>query len=153
MADRIRDLKTGKDLEHFAEDVLPQFEKFLESPEERRLRRVRAGVVTACIGLGWSLVFLFMTLAKSDFLPFLGPGLITFFVGLGIIINGLAFTALRKKLPGNEQDALAQNLLDSSMKHETPPLRVMTNELAPAVRNPAGSITEHTTHHLGSKNS
>ena len=43
IADQIRQMRTGKDLEHIAEDVLPSFEKFLESPEERRLRRLRAG--------------------------------------------------------------------------------------------------------------
>ena len=44
IADQIRQMRSGKDLEHVAEDVLPSFEKFLESPEERRLRRLRAGV-------------------------------------------------------------------------------------------------------------
>jgi hypothetical protein len=149
MADRIRELKTRKDLEHFTEDVLPQLEKFLESPEERRLRRVRAGVVTACIGLGWSIVFFIMAMAQGNFLPFLGPGFILFLVGLGVMINGLVFTAPKKKLPGDAKDALSQSLLDSSAKYEAPQLRAMTNELTPTVR-PAGSITEHTTHHLGS---
>src|SRR4030095_13035955 len=51
-ADRIRHAQTRKDLEHVAEDVLPELEKFLESPEEKRLRRVRAGVITALVGLG-----------------------------------------------------------------------------------------------------
>lgn len=149
MADRIRELKSRKDLEHFTEDVLPNLEKFLESPEERRLRRVRAGVVTACIGLGWSIVLFLMALAESDFLPFIAPGFIAFMVGLAIMINGLIFTTPKKKLPGDSNDALSQNLLDSSTKYEAPQLRAMTNELTPAVR-PAGSITEHTTHHLGS---
>jgi hypothetical protein len=149
MADRIRELKTGKDLEHFAEDVLPQFEKFLESPEERRLRRIRAGVITASIGLGWSLIFFFMALAQSDFLPFMGPGFIAFIVGLGVMINGLVFTTPRKKLPGDADDALSQKLLDSTTKYDPPQLRAMTNELTPTVR-PAASVTEHTTHHLGS---
>ena len=45
-------METAKDLEHVAEDVLPQMEKFLESPEEKRLRRVRAGVITAA-GRSW----------------------------------------------------------------------------------------------------
>src|SRR4030095_9100241 len=52
LADRIRQLETAKDLEHVAEDVLPELEKFLESPEEKRLRRARAGVITALVGLG-----------------------------------------------------------------------------------------------------
>ena len=80
-ADKIRQLETGKDLEHVAEDVLPQFEKFFESPEEKRLRRIRAGVITASIGLGWSIVFFVMAMGKSDFLPFIAPGFITFLFG------------------------------------------------------------------------
>jgi hypothetical protein len=70
LADRIRQLETGKDLEHVAEDVLPQIEKFLESPEERRLRRVRAGVVCAAVGLGGALLIFLMSLKEHDLLPF-----------------------------------------------------------------------------------
>src|ERR1043165_8247746 len=49
IADQIRQMRSGEDLEHVAEDVLPSFEKFLESPEERRLRRLRAGVITGAV--------------------------------------------------------------------------------------------------------
>lgn len=146
IADKIRDLKTGKDLEHFAEDVLPQFEKFLESPEERRLRRIRAGVITSCIGLGWSLAVFFVSLAESDFFPFMLPGFVLFLIGLGIVINGLLFTVPTKKLPGTADDALSQTVLDSSTKYDAPQLRAMTNELAP--NRGVRSVTEHTTHHL-----
>lgn len=152
VADRIRELRTGKDLEHVAEDVLPHFEKFLESPEEKRLRRIRAGVITATSGLGWTIVFFLLALEQSDFLPFMIPGFLTFMVGLGIVINGLLFTLPRKKLPGGVQDALSQKMLDSSMPFDGPHIRVMTNELTPS-RSPAASITEHTTHHLNSKKS
>src|ERR1043166_9494427 len=41
VADKIRQMSSAKELEHVAEDVLPHFEKFLESPEEKRLRRIR----------------------------------------------------------------------------------------------------------------
>ncbi|HXF38458.1 MAG TPA: zinc ribbon domain-containing protein, partial [Blastocatellia bacterium] len=47
IADRIRELETGDDLKRVAEDVLPQIEKFLESPQQRRLRGIRTGVVTS----------------------------------------------------------------------------------------------------------
>lgn len=152
VADRIRELRTGKDLEHVAEDVLPHFEKFLESPEEKRLRRIRAGVITATSGLGWTIVFFLLALERSDFLPFMIPGFLTFMVGLGIVINGLLFTLPRKKLPGGVQDALSQKMLDSSMQFDGPQIRAMANELTPS-RSPAASITEHTTHHLNSKKS
>jgi hypothetical protein len=151
-ADQIRELDSGKDLEHVAEDVLPQLEKFLESPEERRLRRIRGGVITGTVGLALTIVTLMMSVADPDDLPFLVPGLITFLVGLGIVLNGLVFTVPRKRLPGSVEDALSQKALDS--KPQAPPqLRTETNELSASSRIPAPSVTEHTTHHLHSEKS
>ena len=134
-ADRIRELDSGKELEHVAEDVLPQLEKFLESPAERRLRRVRGGVITATVGLGLTIITLIMALDKSDFLPFVAPGLIAFLVGLGLVINGLLFTVPRKDLPGDSEDALAQKL-SMQLRNISPQLRAMTNELSPSARRP-----------------
>ena len=150
VADKIRQMSSAKELKKVAEDILPPFEKFLESPEEKRLRRIRAGVVTAAIGLGATIVTFLMALDKIDIFPFVTPALVTFLVGLGVILNGLLFTIPKKKLPGDSYDALAQNLLDSTATqqlYEAPPARNLTNELAPATKSPA-SITEHTTHHL-----
>ena len=155
VADKIRQMSSAKELKKVAEDILPPFEKFLESPEEKRLRRIRAGVVTAAIGLGATIVTLLMALNKIDIFPFVTPALVTFLVGLGVIINGLLFTVPKKKLPGDSYDALAQNLLDSTATkqlYEAPPVRNLTNELAPATKSPA-SITEHTTHHLNTSKS
>jgi len=152
-ADRIRELDSGKELKHVAEDVLPQMEKFLESPEERRLRRIRAGVITASIGLAATIVNFIMAMEKSDFLPFVGAGFIMFLLGLGIVLNGLVFSVPRKKLPGSEKDALEQELLDSTLPYQAPQLRTKTNELSVPEKPAAGSITEHTTHHLNSKSS
>lgn len=149
VADKIRQMGTAKDLERVAEDVLPHFEKFLESPEEKRLRRIRAGVITACIGLGATIVTLIMAMDKIDVIPFITPPLITFLVGLGLILNGLLFTVPKKQLPGDAYDALSQNMLDSGLnrvQYEAPPAR--TNELGPAQQSQLSSITEHTTHHL-----
>jgi len=138
VADQIRQLRTGKDLEHLAEDVLPSFEKFLESPEERRLRRLRAGVITASIGFALSLIMFFAALNKNDFFPFMVPGFITFMVGIGVIINGLLFTVPRKELPGD----------GFKLKYEVPAPSNLTNELGPGAPAQLASITEHTTHHL-----
>jgi hypothetical protein len=146
VADKIRQLSSAKDLEKMAEDVLPSFEKFLESPEEKRLRRIRNGVITACVGLGPGLAFLLLTINKPDLAPVLIPWLITFFVGIGIIVNGLLFTLPRKELPGHSDDAMSQRALDMNRGfYEAPPAR--TNELPPGT-HPQASITEHTTHHL-----
>ncbi len=155
VADKIRQMKTAKELEKVAEDILPPFEKFLESPEEKRLRRIRAGVITAAIGLGATIVTFLMAMDKIDVFPFITPPLITFLVGLGMIINGMLFTVPRKKLPGDAYDALSQKALDSGVNR--PPYEVaptnLTNELAPATKAQVSSITEHTTHHLNTSKS
>lgn len=151
VADKIRQMNSAKELELLAEDVLPHFEKFLESPEEKRLRRIRAGIITTAIGFGTSIVTILMALDKSDFFPFAIPALITFLVGLGVVINGLLFTAPSKQLPGDAFDALSQKVLDSGgnrMSYEAPAPAQLTNELNTAPRLQAASVTEHTTHHL-----
>ncbi len=151
VADKIRQMSSAKDLERVAEDVLPHFEKFLESPEEKRLRRIRAGIITAAIGLGATIVLLLMAFDKIDLFPFVTPALITFLVGIGVIVNGVVFTVPRKSLPGDAYDALSQQVLDASANrpaYEVPPPANLTNELAPATRQQIPSITEHTTQHL-----
>ena len=153
VADKIRQMSSAKELKKVAEDVLPHFEKFLESPEEKRLRRIRAGVITAAIGLGASLVILLMAMEQIHVLPFITPALITFLVGVGVIINGLVFTVPRKTLPGNVNDALSQRALDATLNRtpfEIPAPSNLTNELPTARKPQVGSITEHTTHHLKS---
>ena len=153
VADKIRQMSTAKELERVAEDVLPHFEKFLESPEEKRLRRVRSGVIMSAFGLGATIILLVMAMDKPDVLPYITPALITFLVGIGVIVNGLVFTVPRKSLPGDAYDALSQKVLDMNrLPYEAPAAASLpaaanlTNELTPAQRSP--SITEHTTHHL-----
>jgi L-2-hydroxyglutarate oxidase LhgO len=147
VADKIRQMNSAKDLERVAEDVLPHFEKFLESPEEKRLRRIRAGIVTAAIGLGASIVLLLMAIDKGEIFPYIAPAFITFLVGIGVIVNGLVFTLPRKTLPGDAYDALSQKVLDSPATANPMAPAHLTNELAPVPRSQS-SITEHTTHHL-----
>jgi hypothetical protein len=149
VADQIRQMKSAKELNKLAETFLPAFEKFLESPAEKRLRRIRAGVITASIGLGATLVALLMTMVKGEIFSLVVPSLVTFFIGVGVLINGLLFTIPRKELPGDAHDAASQRALDfglERMNYEPPP-PVRTNELGSATQTPS-SITEHTTHHL-----
>ena len=104
IADRIKELRTADDLKGVAQEVLPQIEKFLESPEERRLRRLREGTITAAVGLGLTISFLLVSsIAHSDggeTLGFLGAGsgIIVLMVGLGIIVNALWLTVLPKRM-------------------------------------------------------
>ncbi len=52
VAFKIRETQSVKELKKVVEEVLPEIEKFLESPEEKRLRRVRVGTLISSIGLG-----------------------------------------------------------------------------------------------------
>src|SRR6516162_3675844 len=87
IADRIREIKKDGDLRHVVEDVLPKIEKFLESPEERRMRQFREGVISAAVGLAVSLLFLFVSPFTNGgreqmwTLIAAGVGLVPFLVG------------------------------------------------------------------------
>src|SRR5436189_5712679 len=50
VAEKIREMEDPRYMRRFAQYVLPRIDKFLESNEERRLRCLRSGVVTALIG-------------------------------------------------------------------------------------------------------
>jgi len=145
VADQIRRVEDTHDLKRVAEDVLPQIEKFLESPEEKRLRRVRTGVVTAAAGLGGAIFMVVMSayIPGADALfGVSGLGLAAFMVGLGLIINALFFTNLRKGVEDHSSDASAQTMLDAG--YAPPQLKAQTTSNL----SQPGSVTEHTTLHL-----
>lgn len=157
IADRIREVDDAKELKRVTEDVLPQVEKFLESYEEKRLRRVRVGVVTAASGLGFAIFMTLMSAFISDADPLLGVagiGLAGFLIGIGLIINALWFTKPRQEIEDQSSAARAQNLLDAQY---TPPPRLTAE--APGYRaqttsnlgeRSGSSVTEHTTLNLKS---
>jgi hypothetical protein len=153
MAEKIREMEDADDLRRVAEDVLPQIEKFLESPEEKRLRRVRAGIVVAASGLGAALLVFLMSIEAHDLLPFVALGLITFFIGLGLVINGMAFTIPRKKIADRSDEAEAQRELEARIQsggaNQLSSRSPSTTDLADSDRIISQpSVTEHTTHHL-----
>ena len=159
MAEKIRQMEGSRELKQVAEDVLPELEKFLESPEEKRLRRVRSGVVLAAIGLGGALLIFLMSLNQHDLIPFISLGVIAFLIGLGLIINGLAFTIPRKTVADRSEEAKAQKELESRTQSAYPASQLAdgsqtTNDLlSPDSRIAApSSVTEHTTHHLKPNN-
>jgi hypothetical protein len=157
VAQKIREVDDAHELKRVADHVLPQIEKFLESPDERRLRRMRAGVVVASIGVGVTvLMFIMASVAQpgdvEGFFGGAGMGIVTFFIGLGLLLSALLFTRSRKGVQDQSGDAQSQNLLDAA--YAAPQLRPdiegsraqTTSNLAP----PRGSVTEHTTLHLKS---
>ncbi len=148
IADKIRSTQSVEDLQKVAEEVLPEIEKFLESPEERRLRRIRFGVVFASIGLGATILALILSSIEEDALPFLGVALAFFFLGIGIVINGLAFTVPRKRSLPDLDANLAAEL---GQVNDTAALFLESARSELSTANPTTvrpSVTEHTTHHL-----
>ena len=91
----MKKLEEADDFKQVVEDVLPQVEKFLESPEERRLRRIRAGVITALSGLAPAvlLILLRAPIDEKDISGILAlAGIAAFMVGIALVVNGLLFS-------------------------------------------------------------
>ena len=150
VADKIRQMESAREMRRVAEDVLPALDKFLRTPEERRLRRIRIGVIVSGIGLA-SLVSAFLAaLGDSDFLPMLVPTFIIMMVGLSVVINGVFFTLPRKKLTDGAAAKIPAKLRGvSAPEYQQPLVNSTTNDLG--LPSPVPSVTDHTTHHLKSK--
>lgn len=146
IAAKIRETTSARELEKVAEDVLPQIEKFLESPAEKRLRRMRNGTIIASVGFGVAIAFslLSMFVNEKDIFLLAGMGIVTFCIGLSFILNGLLFSMPKKTLADKSTDAQHQRELDVTQAE--------TNELLlPETNNVFTSVTEHTTRHLNDK--
>jgi hypothetical protein len=151
-AAKIREAQTSVDLKIIADSVLPQIEEFLESPEERRMRRLRAGTIVSLIGLGATVGFTIaaMLMADSGILLVAGAGVVVFFIGLAFFINGLFLTVPKKIVSDRSSDAADQRALDTQMDANAAP----TNELKlPSADQVFASVTEDTTRHLREKQS
>ncbi|HMQ04624.1 MAG TPA: zinc ribbon domain-containing protein [Pyrinomonadaceae bacterium] len=143
IAAKVRETRTAAELSTVVEEVLPEIEKFLESPEEKRLRRMRVGTILSSIGLGAaigiSIVSQFM--GDRDVIFLAALGIVCFFLGLGFVINGVLLTVPGKSLP----DAAAHTDREQEFDAEG---------FAPAELDPADakslfpSVTEHTTRSL-----
>ena len=112
-AQKIRETQDAIEMKIVAEDVLPQIEKFLESPEEKRLRRIRTGSIISFVGLGVTIAFFIASIvADKDLIVVAGAGLVTFFIGLAFVVNGLFLTVPKKILSDKSDDANSQRQLD-----------------------------------------
>lgn len=143
---KIKELKSARDLKKIAEDALPQIEKFLESPEEKRLRRLRAGVTTTVIGVATILMGLTLanTMNDKDWGMIGGMGFVPLLIGIGMVLNGLLFSLPRNR----SQEILSDSVLPNFISQKTQS-QVITNELlTPENLASPSSVTEHTTHKL-----
>jgi len=157
VAEKIRQMEDTHTMERFAHSVLPQVEKFLESPEEKRLRRLRGGTITTLVSVAVGLpsVLLFSVSGYLVLLWVFIFALIALATGLGLLINGLIFSKPRKEIADRSSQARAQDLLDvgyvrppAGSRTEAGPLRAPTTS---NLVHPPGSVTEHTTLHLKSE--
>lgn len=136
VADKIREAKSWKDVSKVVEGVLPELEKFLETPEEKRLRRIRRGTITSAIGLSLALTFtIFGFAVKDEGVVFLGAiGFMVLLIGLGVMLNGWHFTVPQKAEP-------LPDTLQKVLHNSAPRALAQDNSFS-------SSITEHTTHQL-----
>lgn len=160
VADRIREVEDANELKRIADHVLPQIEKFLESSEEKRLRRIRTGVIVAASGVGSAGlgIVMFGVLRGADIEAIgilLGLGITAAAIGVGLVLNGLLFTQPRNKLEDNASEALSQDLIDAGFtapqlrSGEAPAFKAGTT--SNLTRASGASITEHTTKHLNAE--
>jgi hypothetical protein len=143
IAYKISQLNGAGELKTMAEDVLPEVEKFLETPANRRLRRMRAGIITAMIGMGATSFFALLSTMPGNHEAFflIGLGITAFLIGLGIVINAKWFTLLPEHEAARELPEAVQTFLSAPAAN--------TNELPPyRAPVPVTSVTEHTTHRL-----
>ena len=147
IAARIKELETADDLKEVVEDVLPRVEKFLESPEERRLRHHHQGILTAATGLGIMLFCLVMSfIARHERDEMLigiggGGGIITFLVGLGLIINARWLTVLPNKAAQSPE--ISKQMISAGMMTDPLP-----QALPSASPSKGESVIEGTTRQL-----
>jgi len=126
------------------------------TPEVKRYNEIKAGVITSSVGIGVS-IFLFVFMQglvnvvgreAAEILPYLWiAGVIPFFVGVALIVNGLVVS--KKMAEVQERELRRTNsLAPDSLAGETAAQRALrpaeTNEFIPT----GYSVTEQTTRHL-----
>jgi len=146
VAAKIRETQNVYELKQVAENVLPEIEKFLESPEEKRLRRIRIGTIISMIGMGAALAMASVSLvsSKEDYIFLAALGAVTFFIGMAFVLNGYFSTVPKKSIADNSSDADSQRELDATTGGLGLP--------EPSAESMAfRSVTDNTTVNLGEK--
>jgi len=103
-------------------------------------------MLLSSIGLGAAIgiSLVSMVMADGDVIFLAALGIVTFFLGLGFILNGVFLTVPRKTLPDRSSEADSQRQLDG--------LPADTNEpKSPLPASLFSSVTENTTQHLKEK--
>lgn len=143
-AEKIRELRSSDELGKAATELFPLLNKLLESPEEKRLRRIRAGVYTWAIGLAVALLVATSGFGnRGDDLFNAGCVLVfSFLIGLCFLLNGWMFT-----IPPKDMFERSPKITPPPTHENTP--EVSTNRVAQSgMQAQSSSVTEHTTHQL-----
>src|SRR5262245_28007029 len=128
-------------------------ERMRGTPEERRLKEIKGGVITSLVGLGITifLYFFFEVLAKEnagaggEILRIMWlTGIIPFLVGVGLLINGF-FVSRRLVKPKEEQ---AQSAMPTSQAPAAFPAKTTNQLVVDAAPSAGASVTEDPTAHL-----
>ena len=142
-------------------EKLKQERKNRESPEEKRITEIKAGVITSCAGIGLMvfLYFLMQGIIAGGQVPFGAAqilsiiwiaGLIPVLVGAGLLINGVFVS---KKLV----ELRKLQLQEKESAKRLAPVRDTSDELSLSAdwhesASPKPSVTEHTTRQLENSN-
>jgi hypothetical protein len=124
------------------------------TPEARRRAEIKSGVITSSVGLG-AMIFLYFLMQGIILSGQNSPGdeqilsriwiagVIPFFIGLALIVNGLIVSTMFTRSEKKRQETERADTLDKAHEPEfLPPAD--TNELFPA----GFSVTDETTRHL-----
>lgn len=121
------------------------------TPEVKRYNEIKAGVITSSVGVGVSIfLFVFMQglvnvvdVEAREILPHLWiAGVIPFFIGLALIVNGLVVS--KRMAEVQEREMRKANSLDGETATQRALRPADTNEFIPT----GYSVTEQTTRHL-----
>ena len=128
------------------------------SPEEKRYKEIKAGVITSCVGIGGMIVlFILMqgiimgdkiTPAAAEILSRVWvAGVIPFFVGIGLLINGLVVSKKLVELANREsQQQKTARILKSTGKNKEEASLPSADWYESD--SPQPSVTENTTRQL-----
>lgn len=123
------------------------------TPEVKRYTEIKAGVITSSVGIGVSIfLFVFMQglvnvvgVEAKQILPYLWiAGVIPFFIGVALIVNGLVVSKRMAEIQEREMRKLAGDLAIGEADPQRTLRPAETNEFIPA----RFSVTEQTTRHL-----
>ena len=124
------------------------------TPEVKRYNEIKAGVITSSVGVGVSIfLFIFMQGLIGSVSPKAAEilshvwvaGVIPFFVGLSLIVNGLVVSKKMAEIQEREMNRVKAIDAETGTQRTLPPPN--TNEFIPS----GFSVTEGTTRHLAAE--